>query len=135
MMASRLLRSARRRAGKTQRELASASGVPQATVARIESGEVDPRLGTLRKLLHACGYDLELARLLGEGVDRHHIRANLALTPAQRLDRVAREAAALASLRGIASRQRSASTATPVANGAESDGAEGRQHTVRDSVS
>jgi transcriptional regulator with XRE-family HTH domain len=114
MMASRLLRSARRRAGKTQRDLSAASGVPQATIARIESGGVDPRLGTLRKLLHACGYDLELASHLGEGVDRLHIRANLELTPAERLDRVARESAAVASLRGIARSGRGPNTAQPV---------------------
>lgn len=102
MTASRILRAARRRAGLTQRKLASASGTPQATIARIESGDVDPRFGTLLRLLGACGYDVDLARLLGQGVDRLHIRANLELTPAQRLARVAREAATLDALRGIA---------------------------------
>lgn len=105
MTASRLLRAARRRSGKTQRALSANSGIPQATIARIENDDVEPRFGTLLTLLHACGYDLELAELPGQRVDRLHIRANLELTPAERLARVAREAAAVARLRGIAQHQ------------------------------
>ncbi|KCZ71528.1 putative transcriptional regulator [Candidatus Methanoperedens nitroreducens] len=37
----------------TQNELASRAGVSQPLVARIESGDVDPRLSTLRKIFNA----------------------------------------------------------------------------------
>ena len=97
------MRAARRRVGKSQRDLAAASGISQATIARIESGDVDPHFDTVLALLRACGYDLELTELLGQGVDRLHIRANLELSPAERLSRVAQGADVLATLRSAAS--------------------------------
>ncbi|MWB98413.1 helix-turn-helix domain-containing protein [Agromyces seonyuensis] len=42
-------------------ELAVRSGVSRSTRHRILTGEVDPRLGTLRELAIAAGYDLELS--------------------------------------------------------------------------
>lgn len=57
---AKLLRDARLKAGLTQRALAEKSGVPQPTIAAIESGRQDPRATTLWKLLDACGYELEL---------------------------------------------------------------------------
>jgi predicted transcriptional regulator len=45
------LRALRKRAHLTQKELAIRAGISQALVARIESGDVDPRLSTLRKIL------------------------------------------------------------------------------------
>ena len=96
------MRAARRRAGLSQRALAERAGVPQATIARIEAGQVDPRIGTVEVLLTACGLDLDATPRLGDGIDRAHIRTNLALTPAERLERVSRAANALANLRGIA---------------------------------
>lgn len=86
-MAGRMLRFARSRAGLTQRELAAKSGVPQETIARVERGRADPRLGTLDRLLGACGYGLEVEPRLGIGVDRMQIRALLDLTPSERLER------------------------------------------------
>jgi len=86
-MAGRMLRFARSRARLTQRELAARSGVPQETIARIERGRVDPRLGTLDRLLEACGYGLEVEPRLGIGVDRTQIRALLELTASERLER------------------------------------------------
>lgn len=85
MKASRALRYARVKAGLTQRQLAAKTGVPQSTIGRIESGAVDPRMGTLTMLLRACGYDLEVEPRLGIGVDRSQIRALLQLTPEQRI--------------------------------------------------
>jgi transcriptional regulator with XRE-family HTH domain len=79
-----MLRSARRRSGLTQRQLATASGIPQPSIARIENGATIPRLDTLQRLLHAAGQDLELEARLGEGVDRTTIRPLLALTPDER---------------------------------------------------
>ncbi|MFG3703433.1 GNAT family N-acetyltransferase [Micromonospora sp. NPDC047670] len=50
------LRSLRRRADLSQRELAELSGVPQATLARIESGRaMDPRFRTVERLVRAAG--------------------------------------------------------------------------------
>lgn len=84
-MAGRMLRFARSRANLTQRELAAKSGVPQETIARIERGRADPRLGTLDRLLEACGYGLEVEPRLGIGVDRTQIEQLLLLTTSERL--------------------------------------------------
>ena len=58
-MAGRMVRHARRRAGMTQRQLAAKAGIPQESIARIEKGRVDPRVGTLDRLLEACEFGLE----------------------------------------------------------------------------
>ncbi len=79
------VRHARRRSGLSQRELADRTGVPQSTIARVESNFVDPRTSTVVKLLAACGEELEAVRRLGEGIDRTLIRPLLDLTPQQRL--------------------------------------------------
>ncbi len=55
MQARALLRTERHRAGLTQRELAERTGVPQSTIARIETGKTDPRASTLNALLIGCG--------------------------------------------------------------------------------
>ncbi len=47
------LKKLRRAAGLTQRELAKLAGVSQSLIARIESGTVDPRASTLRRILKA----------------------------------------------------------------------------------
>ena len=78
------LAHARKRAGLTQRELAARAGVPQSTVARIELGMMDPRVGTLDRLLRECGVAVEVGPRYGEGVDRSLIAERLKLTPAQR---------------------------------------------------
>jgi transcriptional regulator with XRE-family HTH domain len=90
--AATMLRSARREAGLTQRELARQVGMPQPTVARIEARTVVPRIDTLDALLAVCGKQLELRPRPGTGVDRGPIRALLALTPGQRLRLAAHEA-------------------------------------------
>jgi transcriptional regulator with XRE-family HTH domain len=74
MKAARALRWARLTAGLSQRQLAEKSGLPQSTIGRIEAGLVDPRVGTLSKLLRACGYDLEVLERIGIGVDRTLMR-------------------------------------------------------------
>ena len=56
------LRTARRRAGMTQADLAEAAGVGAGTVARLELGGEDPRISTLRKLADAL--DVELFDLI-----------------------------------------------------------------------
>jgi len=45
------IRRLRLRAGLTQKELARRAGVSQSLVARIERGDINPRLSTLKKIL------------------------------------------------------------------------------------
>lgn len=67
-MAGNLLRLGRAQRGWSQRRLASAAGVAHSTVARIESGAVQPSLPLLARLLAAA--DLEL-RVRIEPYDDH----------------------------------------------------------------
>jgi len=90
-MAARMLRHARRSARLTQRALATATGVPQETIARIESGRSDPRVETLDRLLEGCGYGLEHLPRLGIGIDRPQFHERLALSPRDRLIRAMTE--------------------------------------------
>ena len=98
-MAGRMVRYARRRAGLTQRELAAKVGIPQETIARIERGRVDPRVGTLDRLLEGAEFGLEAAPRLGIGIDRPQIRERLGLAPALRLERAIREDRAMIEFR------------------------------------
>lgn len=56
-----LLRRLRRQADLSQRQLALRAGVPQAAVARIESGRAtDPRYRTVERLLRAAGAEMRV---------------------------------------------------------------------------
>ncbi|MGH2402237.1 MAG: helix-turn-helix domain-containing protein [Candidatus Limnocylindria bacterium] len=99
MNAGMSLRSARRRARMSQRELAAAAAVPQATVGRIEAGIVSPRADTLARLLRASGHELTVVPRLGEGVDRSLIRDRLRMTPEQRIRLAVEEARAMPNIR------------------------------------
>jgi transcriptional regulator with XRE-family HTH domain len=99
-----MLRSARRLAGLTQRQLAERAGVPQATVGRIESGQITPRVDTLENLLGAADQELNVVARPGRGIDRTQIRELLRLTPALRLELAARDAAGLGRLEARARR-------------------------------
>lgn len=99
MEAARLVKQARRKAGLSQRSLALRAGLPQSTIGRIEAGTTDPRTGTLNKILEACGFELEVERRLGDGVDRTQIREFLALSPKQRLEAATSAARNLARLK------------------------------------
>lgn len=92
MHVGKALRTARRRAGLTQRTLAAHTGIAQPTIARIERGREDPRVSTLERLLLACDQTVEALPRAGVGIDRTGIRALLALTPAERLASVVEEA-------------------------------------------
>ncbi len=85
-MAGRMLRYSRRRAGLTQRQLSANAGIPQETIARIESGASDPRVTTLDRLLEACEMGLEVMPRLGIGIDRTQFQRLLDLTPSERLE-------------------------------------------------
>lgn len=78
---------ARRSAGLTQRQLSERSGIPQPTIARIESGKQMPRADTLDRLLRACGWELDMTLRRGQGEDLGLIRSWMALTPQERAER------------------------------------------------
>jgi predicted nucleotidyltransferase/DNA-binding XRE family transcriptional regulator len=61
--AASLIREARQSAGLSQAALASRARTSQQTIASYESGLKQPGAGTLERILHACGFELELARL------------------------------------------------------------------------
>lgn len=96
--AARLLRYARGRAGLSQRALATKAGVPQSQIARIESGRVDPAVGSLSRLLRACGTTLEAEPGTGEGVDATLFRTGEPVR--ERLDHGAQASVAVARLAG-----------------------------------
>ena len=50
------LKRLRLQAGLTQKELAERAGVSQSLIARIESGSVDPRISTLRRIISAIPF-------------------------------------------------------------------------------
>jgi transcriptional regulator with XRE-family HTH domain len=60
MHGGHLIRMARKRAGLTQRELATRLGRPQSNVAAWESGGREPSLESLLQAVRACGLDLGL---------------------------------------------------------------------------
>ncbi len=62
---SRRLRAARAAAGLTQTQLSERTGVDQAVISRIESGQHHPRIGTLRRM--AKGLGVTASELLEEG--------------------------------------------------------------------
>ena len=95
MSAKALLRTARREAGLTQRQLAERTGVAQPTIARIEGGLADPRAQTLECLLQACGHELTAERRAGAGIDRSQIRALLRRQPVERLKLLSDDVAGL----------------------------------------
>ena len=87
-----LLRAARRRAGLTQRELASRAGTAQSVVARIESGQTSPAAATLARLLAAAGFETrtELAPLsVPASYMLDDVARILRLTPEARLQELA----------------------------------------------
>lgn len=87
-----LLREARRRAGLSQRDLASRVDTSQSVVARIESGRTSPTVQTLTRLLEAAGMDLRVELATAPVVDSHmldDVARIRALTPEQRLEEVA----------------------------------------------
>ncbi|MXW02659.1 MAG: helix-turn-helix transcriptional regulator [Holophagales bacterium] len=64
MILRSLVREARKRAGLTQVALAKRAGVPQSTVARVESGARTPSTDLVERLVCASGYEIRVG--LGE---------------------------------------------------------------------
>ncbi len=61
MTTGELMRSARLRGGLSQGDVAERLGMPRSSIARWETDAVEPGFSTLRRVLHACGFDLSLA--------------------------------------------------------------------------
>lgn len=68
------------------------AGVPQPTIARIESHAVVPRIDTLDRLLSACGFGLDSVPRPGAGIDRTTMRELRRLRPIERLRLAAQDA-------------------------------------------
>lgn len=59
--------------GLSQAELARRCGVSQPAIARLERGEHEPRLATLRRVAHALDADLVLDFAFRAGKRRQHL--------------------------------------------------------------
>lgn len=83
MQAEAMVRSARRRAGLSQRELARRAGVSATTVVAIESGRQLPSLRVLQALVAVAGLDVTVDRPLEPLCT--HVRRHLHLSLSVRL--------------------------------------------------
>jgi transcriptional regulator with XRE-family HTH domain len=84
----RLLREARVRHGLSQQRLARRAGTTQSAISRIEQERISPTVQTLAELLKLMGEELVLtAERRDTGVDLTLNRANLELTPEERVQR------------------------------------------------
>ncbi len=82
-----LIREARLRAGLSQGELSQRSGKDRAQIARWERDVVQPSFETLRDLVRACGFDLDMTLVPFEPDDREaaRLRKGLMRSPQERL--------------------------------------------------
>ena len=88
-----LLKEARSRAGLTQADLGDRLGISQGAVAKLERPGANPTVDTLENALWATGHNLTLtAHLRPPGVDESLIRQQLAISPAERIWQLDRQA-------------------------------------------
>jgi transcriptional regulator with XRE-family HTH domain len=99
--AGAILSDARRQAGLSQRELARRAGTSQAAIARIETGRQDPSLGTLERLLAACGLELRVTLAPRDRHDEGLMESMVRLGPEDRLRSLEEEAAFFAAARRV----------------------------------
>src|SRR5438270_13695758 len=85
MKANTLVRTARRRKGLTQPDLAARPGTPQPMISSIERGLQDPRYSTVERILAAVDQEVDVIDRAGRGVDRTQFLESLRLRPLQRL--------------------------------------------------
>jgi hypothetical protein len=92
MTSGTLIREARLRAGLSQGELSERSGKDRAQIARWERDVVQPSFETLRDLVRACGFDLELALVPYEANRQHEarLRKTLERSPQERVQAMLR---------------------------------------------
>ena len=85
MILRSLVREARKRAGLTQIALAERAGVPQSTVARVESGVQVPSTDMVERLVRASGFEIRVALGERDPGTLSLFERTLRRTPAQRL--------------------------------------------------
>ena len=87
MTSGLLIREARLLAGLSQGELGARIGKDRAQIARWERGAVEPSFETLRQLVRACGFELNVSIGQPEGDESEEkvLRRNLRLSPQERL--------------------------------------------------
>ena len=93
MTSGTLIREARLRASLSQAELSDSSGKDRAQIARWEADVVQPSFETLRELVRACGFDLELT-FVPYAVDEretNELSKSLMRAPQERLQAMLRE--------------------------------------------
>lgn len=90
MTSGELMRTARKRAGLSQAELADRLSMPRSQIARWEGDTVEPGLATIRRVLRACGFDLSLALIDYEPDEERESRLLRLqrLTPQERLQQM-----------------------------------------------
>lgn len=93
MTSGTLIREARLRAGLSQGELSERSGKDRAQIARWERDVVQPSFETLRELVRACGFELDLALVPQEAKPQEEadLRESLQKTPQERLQAMLNE--------------------------------------------
>ena len=92
MTSGLLIREARLLAGLSQSELGARVGKDRAQIARWERGAVEPNFETLRELVRACGFELNVsigAARVDEGEERV-LRRKLRLSPQERFQQLLR---------------------------------------------
>lgn len=101
-----IIREARLRAGLSQQELADRLGTSQSVIARWEKGHRSPTVETMLRAVRACDLDVSVSVA---GYDHDHdllMYRNLALSPANRLDKMVGDRQGLDELIGSASLSR-----------------------------
>ena len=79
-----VIREARELAGMSQADLAASVGTAQSAVSRWERGVDVPRVDTLARILHACGFEADVRFRRHDDVDRGQILNQLSLSPLER---------------------------------------------------
>ena len=103
MTAGELLRTARRRHGLTQRQLAIRARTSQAAISRIERGLVSPTVATLAELLRLMNEELVVdARTIDWGHDPTLNEGRLALSVEDRVRRGVTHSRRMLEIRGTA---------------------------------
>jgi transcriptional regulator with XRE-family HTH domain len=82
-----LIREARLLAGLSQGELGARVGKDRAQIARWERGAVEPSFETLRQLVRACGFELDVSISPGavDEAGEKVLRRKLRMSPQERL--------------------------------------------------
>ena len=85
-MGSDFVREARKRARRTQRELAEKAGTTQSAIARLESGRTQPTFDKVLRLVRLCGFDLDIMLTERDESDWVQAQRQLLLTPSERAE-------------------------------------------------